>query len=206
MEEKGMRSILSSRFGRLVVVEFLGKKGTANMYKAICDCGMTCEVRRSNLLSNITKSCGCLQAETRAKSRKTHGLRKHPLYPVYRQMLQRCNNPNNGQFADYGGRGITVCDRWAQGVEYFFQDMGERPTPHHQLDRIDNSKGYAPDNCKWSTAQENSCNRRNTVRLEVLGKSQTLREISESFGISYAIVRHAYYRHGTSALQALLRT
>lgn len=200
-----MRSIISERFGRLVVQKLLGKKGSAYIYQTLCDCGKQSEVRRANLLSNITKSCGCLQAEVRAASHTTHGLRKHTLYKVYAQMLQRCSNPNNRQFADYGGRGIKVCDRWKQGFHLFLEDMGERPTAKHQLDRIDNSLEYSPENCKWSTPAENSSNRRNTLRISIAGKEQTLREISEKFGVSYSVIRHTFYRHGEDSLRVLLK-
>lgn len=84
----------------------------------------------------------------------------HPLYSVWASMKARCYNPNNRRYADWGERGITVCDRWRNSYESFVQDMGARPTPKHSLDRIDNNKPYSPDNCKWSTASEQSLNKR----------------------------------------------
>lgn len=90
--------------------------------------------------------------------RNFDNLCKHPLYNTWCDMKSRCNNPNNRSYRRYGGRGITVCDRWAGRFKNFLDDMGEKPSPLHSLDRIDNDKGYFPENCKWSTRQEQQLN------------------------------------------------
>ena len=84
--------------------------------------------------------------------------KKHPLYDTWNAMKQRCYNPNNNDFHNYGGRGITVCQRWLDDFWNFVEDMGDRPDGH-SIDRIENDQGYSPDNCKWSTSTEQVLNR-----------------------------------------------
>lgn len=90
--------------------------------------------------------------------RNLDNLHKHPLYVTWSDMKSRCTNPNNRAYHRYGGRGITVCERWASRFKNFLDDMGEKPSPQHSLDRIDNNKGYFPENCKWSTRLEQQRN------------------------------------------------
>lgn len=92
--------------------------------------------------------------------RNNHGLRQHPLYRIWDAMKQRCTNPNTSHFELYGGRGIKVCDRWLENFQNFLDDMGERPSPKHSLDRIDTNGNYEPSNCRWATSTEQILNRR----------------------------------------------
>ena len=101
---------------------------------------------------------------------KTHKMSKTPEYRAWFNMKQRCFNPNNVYYFNYGGRGITVCDRWKNSFENFFADMGLKPTPKHSIDRIDNDDNYCPDNCKWSTRVEQANNQRNNKPLITIGK------------------------------------
>lgn len=87
-------------------------------------------------------------------------LRKHNLYATWANMKQRCSNKDNPTYPYYGGRGIKVCDRWLNSFSNFLEDMGEKPSPSHSLDRVDNNKGYSPDNCIWSNLSEQRINRR----------------------------------------------
>ncbi len=88
-----------------------------------------------------------------------------PEYAAWQMMNARCRNPNNPRYAAYGGRGIAICERWSS-FQNFWADMGPRPSPRHQLDRINNDKGYGPDNCRWATAAENMANRRVTRLIQ----------------------------------------
>lgn len=121
--------------------------------------------------------------ETIGERSRTHGLRKHPIYGVWHNMMRRCHEPMNARFVDYGGRGITVCHRWRKSVKNFFDDMGECP-PGLSLERRDNDKGYSKSNCYWGTSSEQARNRRSNRTLTVDGETHCLAVWSERTGAS----------------------
>ncbi|MFD1274885.1 hypothetical protein [Streptomyces kaempferi] len=157
---------IGARFDRLTVtgepVSVAGKNGKC--YVAVrCDCATEKTVRISTL-GTSARSCGCLRNETASARARTHGMRKTSEYAIWTSMKQRCHNPAHQHYEDYGGRGITVCQRWQDSFEAFFGDIGPRPSADHTLDRVDNDRGYEPGNVQWRTRREQAQNRRPQLR------------------------------------------
>lgn len=166
-----LRDLTGQCSGRLSIQWPVGsEKHSSIRWLCLCECGNLAVVRGSYLVSQRTRSCGCLQREFTASLNFKHGLARqnkklrHPLYTTWSNMIRRCTS----QHHNYGGRGIQVCDRWLSdsGFQNFLADMGERPTPRHTLDRFPNNDGnYEPDNCRWATAKEQRANQREHIAL-----------------------------------------
>lgn len=169
--------LIGRKFDRLTVLAQNPVRALSGSVRwdCICDCGTRSTVRGSELVNGNISSCGCLQKETVT----THGMGYHPEYNIWNLMIQRCTNKNNQDYQDYGGRGITVCDRWLNSIRDFLTDMGPRPSPSHSLDRKENSKGYYKDNCRWATREEQNNNRRNNVFYEYRGRLYTIPQLAE---------------------------
>lgn len=148
------------------------------------------------------RSCGCIHSGFK------HGAAARGLelkeYGVHRAMLQRCYNPNANGYEDYGGRGITVCERWRESFENFFADMGARPSDKHSLDRVDNSRGYEPDNCRWTTRHTQSRNHRRNVYVEI----GNIRDCVMDWLTMLDLPRRTYFRYvsqGLSPTDAIMK-
>ena len=158
--------LTGQRFGRLTVVERTGTSKNGNaLWACRCDCGNVAVVRGASLKNGITRSCGCLIAESTKDRNTTHGLRKTRLYHVWANMKDRCLNPNTPSYSYYGGRGITICDEWRDDFQAFYDwAMANGHRDDLSIDRIDNDKGYNPDNCRWATHSEQMHNRRHWAK------------------------------------------
>lgn len=156
------------RFGRLVVI---GKSHTDNnkkiVWKCLCDCGNEALARTHDLKTGHTNSCGCYQREMTSKASRTHGMRHTKIYHTWLDMKDRCFNPKNKRFEDWGGRGITVCDEWKHDFQAFHDHVSRLPhfgEAGYSIDRINNDGNYEPGNVKWSTATEQNRNKRNVKK------------------------------------------
>lgn len=179
-----MKNLTGQRFGRLVALAPVRLTPKRTGWECICDCGNIVISETNKLTSGHTHSCSCLQKDTVANNRRIHGMTRTRTYRIWQLMRDRCKNPKNPNYKNYGGRGITVCRRWsgANGFPSFFADMGEILEPF-TIERIDNDKGYSPNNCKLATKEEQANNTRQNIHFTHNGKTKTLAQWVKSDGV-----------------------
>jgi len=170
------------KYGRLTILSTYYKIGTYRYYALCrCDCGTDSFLKRiDHIMGRENVGCGCTQREAVTK----HGKWGHPLFRVWTAMNSRCYNKKDNRYANYGGRGITVCDKW-KDINQFITDMEFTYRKGLQIERTDNNKGYSPDNCKWATQTEQARNKSSNIKLSHDGKTLCLSEWSQITGLSY---------------------
>lgn len=193
------KDITGVRYGRLVAMYDTGKSlYGSRLWLCQCDCGKTKEYSVSRLSKGDVVSCGCRLAEIVPPPAITHGLSKTRLYHIWEGIKQRCTNKNEKHWDRYGGRGITLCKEWYEFMpfhDWAFANGYDENAPVHActIDRIDNDKGYSPDNCRWVTSKQNTRNRAITIKQTINGKVYTIPEIAEVFGINENTIRYRYH-------------
>lgn len=185
------RKILAvgSKFGRLTVVSIDGRG-----WKCICDCGTTKTVAYGHLSSGFISSCGCLRLERLRAAITTHDKTHDRIYGVWSNMLQRCTNPKDAGYKNYGGRGIQV--KWSSFTE-FYADMGDPLNEDSTIERVNNNGHYEKGNCEWVTRYVQSRNKRSNVIVSHDGLSMTLVDWSELLQVNYYTL-HARHKRGWS--------
>jgi hypothetical protein len=195
-------------FGRwefLDVVRKTDSKGMRRLYgRCRCECGSERLVLLFHLRRGATQSCGCLVREQNTKhgESSTSAHRESIEYRIWSGMIARCERVNEETYRNYGGRGISVCDRWRESFQSFLEDMGRRPSSNHSLDRIDVNGNYEPSNCRWATWKQQQRNKRNNRIITAQGQRKTMAEWAEITGIRTGTISERL-RHGWSHERAV---
>jgi hypothetical protein len=190
---------LGKRFGRLIILKevertYSGKTPSRNIL-CKCDCGKETVTSFRSVRAGRTTSCGCYGHESSKQLHTTHGLcfgkdgKRAPEYVVWIKMKHRCFNPKNKDFHHYGGRGITVCERWLHSFENFINDIGWRPDSTYSIERINVNGNYCPENCKWILKTLQNRNTRASKYIEYSGRSLLLTEWCRELDIDYSMMR-----------------
>lgn len=173
--------LTGQRFGRLIVIQRANHTGSSAYWLCRCDCGNTIVIQGGSLRRGSTKSCGCLKKDVTT----IHSGRKTRLYSIWDNMKSRCNNPNKDSYRNYGGRGIKVCPEWLHDFSAFRDwALSNGYDDDLTLDRIDNDKGYTPENCRWETRSNQNRNQRKNYMITYNGATKTLEEWASIYEIA----------------------
>lgn len=195
-----LRDLTGQRFGRLTVIKRYGKNGNGSAtWTCLCDCGNTKVVSGHDLVEGHTISCGCSRRDPRK-----HGMAKTRLYRIWSHMKNRCQNPNNHAYSNYGGRGIEVCKEWSDSF-VCFKEWADSHGYEEELtiERVDIDKGYCPDNCTWITKSKQAQNRRRCIFVTIDGKTLNLQQWCNELGIDYKLVHNRIHKLGWEPVKAL---
>jgi hypothetical protein len=200
--KSNLKDISGNVYGKLKVISLHHVGNTGAVYwRCKCECGNETIVRGSSLVRGDTQSCGCLRKEI--LSHKTHGKTNTRIHRIWSGIKSRCSNKNLPEYERYGGRGITVCDEWKTDFQSFYEwAMSNGYSDNLTIDRIDNNKGYSPDNCRWVTYKEQANNKSNNVFLSFNGELKTISQWGDELGIKDGTIR-ARLNHGWSIEKAL---
>lgn len=181
--------ISGQRFGSVVAISLSGRcsDGKAK-WLFVCDCGAAFNANGSKARSGEIKSCPQCSKERVRLSRVTHGARRTPEYRIWTHIKSRCLNTKVPEYKHYGGRGITICERWLPSFENFLADMGKRPSGLHSIDRKDTNGNYEPTNCRWATYSEQANNTRANKKVVINGETKNAAEWALGAGLNSQIL------------------
>ena len=189
--------VTGHRYGRLVALEFVWTGSRRRHWLFACDCGTQIVAPLERVRGGVTKSCGCLRKEVTRQRSITHGHKvgraETRTYKSYSHAKGRCFNPKDPKHVQYGGRGITMCERWADDFSNFLADMGECPEGK-TLDRIDPNGNYEPGNCRWATSRQQARTRTDNVLVIHEGKTLILKDFADVMGVRYKAL-HALVKY-----------
>ena len=198
-------NLLNQKFHKLLVVEKVKNKSNKTMWRCLCDCGNEILVSTSNLRCNRVKSCGCLKIEKLINRSTTHNQRHTNLYEVWKSMKQRCFNPQNASYKNYGARGITVCNEWKNSFTSFYEwSILNGYNEGLTIDRINNNSSYCPKNCRWVDRKIQANNSRWNKHIIINGKDDTQANWLRFYNIPY----YKYYKlikSGLSESEAIIQ-
>lgn len=183
---KKIKVLSGDRYGKLLILSEVKNSKGRRMFKCKCDCGNIRYIMLSHLRNGHTTSCGCNHHRL---GNVKHGMYYTKEYGSWKSLKSRCFNINDQAYQYYGGRGITVCDRWMNSFENFYKDMGPAPSGEHSIDRIDNDGDYEPNNCRWVTYKEQNRNTRGNRMVKIGDVFKSLAEWAEDVGGNYHAIR-----------------
>lgn len=196
--------LTGKRFGKLVVLKRVeNNKHHQPQWECLCDCGNKTVVVGQKLRKGITKSCGCLVYEQ--KTRLTHGMTGTVLHNRWLNMKSRCFNPKNKRYARYGGRGIAICAEWMDFSNFYAWSMSNGFSENLSLDRIDNDKGYSPENCRWANPKQQSNNTSRNVKMRYNGEEKTLSEWCDLLNLDYKLIHGRIHQSGMTFEEAITK-
>ena len=197
-----LEDLTGREFGLLTVISrYIDESRNRPLWVCRCLCGGTAICLSENLRQGASTSCGC--KKVKANKERGHGFSKTPTYKIWKAMKERCYRPSAINFPDYGGRGISVCDRWKDSFQNFLADMGERPSKKHSIERKDNNGNYCKENCVWAQKIQQIRNRSNTLTLLCRGETRPIAEWAEISGVPYNIIRQRIHLLGWNAERAI---
>lgn len=205
--KKVKNDLTGQRFGRLTVIGVDDRDTRKTYFYCQCDCGNVKSVRSDSLIAGAIRSCGCLKLEQdriNLEANHSHKMSGTRPYWVWQDMKERCYNPHNIRYDRYGKRGITVADEWKDDFSAFYAwALQNGYADNLTIDRIDNDKGYSPDNCRWSTMKEQSRNRSTNINIRIGNTTKTLTEWCEIFSVDSKTVFARYYRGNARTIDDL---
>lgn len=184
--------LTGKQFGRIIVLRKGERRGHNQLWECRCECGNIIRLRADHLQRGESRSCGCRQGFFKHGHAMTSGA--SPEYISWMNMRKRCYDTKHESYPDYGGAGIVVCERWRNDFAAFLADMGLKPTPRHTIERIDGTKGYSPENCKWATQAEQNRNTSQNRNITIDGRTQCLADWAKEKGRKLATIHYRVNR------------